>query len=70
MLNYEFPPIGGGAGNAHLALLKEYARVSDLKIDVLTSGCESGFFKEKKKSSMKRTIQHFGYRLPLNITCP
>jgi hypothetical protein len=37
MLNYEFPPIGGGAGNAHLYLLKEYSRHSELKVDVLTS---------------------------------
>jgi len=44
MLNYEFPPIGGGAGNAHLSLLKEYARYSDLlKIDMLTSGPQPGF---------------------------
>ena len=37
MLNYEFPPIGGGAGNAHLHLLKQYADNSKLKVDVLTS---------------------------------
>jgi len=44
MLNYEFPPIGGGAGNAHLHLLKEYVRYNDLlKIDVLTSGPRPGF---------------------------
>ena len=44
MLNYEFPPIGGGAGNAHLRLLKEYARYNDLlKIDMLTSGPQPGF---------------------------
>lgn len=37
MLNYEFPPIGGGAGKVHLNMLKEYAKRSDLSIDVLTS---------------------------------
>ena len=47
MLNYEFPPIGGGAGNANLYLLKEYAAYSDLKIDVLTSAPTPGFFQEK-----------------------
>ena len=47
MLNYEFPPIGGGAANAHLALLKQYANRSNLKIDVLTSAPKPGFFKEK-----------------------
>lgn len=37
MLNYEFPPIGGGGGKAHLNLLTEYAKQKDLHIDVLTS---------------------------------
>jgi glycosyltransferase involved in cell wall biosynthesis len=47
MLNYEFPPIGGGAAYAHLSLLKEYAGNSELVIDVLTSGPEPGFFEQK-----------------------
>lgn len=47
MLNYEFPPIGGGAGNAHLCLLSQYANNTDLKADVLTSAPESGLVKEK-----------------------
>ncbi len=38
MLNYEFPPIGGGAGQAHYRLLQQYASMTDLKVDVLTSG--------------------------------
>ena len=37
MLNYEFPPIGGGGGKAHLHLLEEYAKRDDLHIDVLTA---------------------------------
>lgn len=37
MLNYEFPPIGGGAGRAHYHLLKEYAKHADLQVDVLTA---------------------------------
>lgn len=40
MLNYEFPPIGGGGGKAHLNLLREYARCSNLQVDVLTSSPE------------------------------
>jgi len=47
MLNYEFPPIGGGAGKAHLSLLRQYAQTSELKVDVLTSAQKPGFFKEK-----------------------
>jgi len=46
MLNYEFPPIGGGAGGAHLSLLRQYADNSDLKIDVLASAPTPGFFTE------------------------
>jgi len=47
MLNYEFPPIGGGGGNAHLYLLKEYADREQIVIDVLTSAACPGFFEEK-----------------------
>jgi len=47
MLNYEFPPIGGGAANAHLALLKQYADRNDMKVDVLTSAPQPGTFTEK-----------------------
>jgi len=47
MLNYEFPPIGGGAGNAHVNLLKQYAGSSGLKADVLTSAPKPGFSVEE-----------------------
>jgi glycosyltransferase involved in cell wall biosynthesis len=47
MLNYEFPPIGGGGGKANLCLLKEYAGNSNLKIDVLTSAPKPGFTVER-----------------------
>jgi glycosyltransferase involved in cell wall biosynthesis len=47
MLNYEFPPIGGGAANAHLCLLKQYADNTDLRVDVLTSAQTLGFFEER-----------------------
>jgi len=46
MLNYEFPPIGGGGGNAHLSLLEQYSGRSDLQFDVLTSAMKPGFFSE------------------------
>ena len=46
MLNYEFPPIGGGAANANLCLLKQYADNSDLQVDVLTSAPKPGILKE------------------------
>lgn len=37
MFNYEFPPLGGGAGNATFYLLKEFAKYNSLKIDLITS---------------------------------
>ncbi len=47
MLNYEFPPIGGGGGQAHLALLRQYAGRRDLEVDVLTSMPEPDFHLEE-----------------------
>jgi len=47
MANYEFPPIGGGAGKANLCLLKQYTGRDDLVIDVLTSAPKPGFITEK-----------------------
>jgi glycosyltransferase involved in cell wall biosynthesis len=47
MLNFEFPPIGGGAAHAHLNLLKQYAKCDDLSVDVLTSAPQPGIFTER-----------------------
>ncbi len=46
MVNYEFPPIGGGGGNAHQFLLQQYATQPDLQVDVVTSGLNSGVIRE------------------------
>jgi len=46
MLNYEFPPIGGGAAKANLCLLRQYAGRNDLRIDMLTSAPKPGFVSE------------------------
>ena len=32
VLNYEFPPLGGGAGNATYYLLKEFAKNNNIEI--------------------------------------
>jgi len=37
MLNYEYPPLGGGAGNATAYLLKELAKDPALAVDLVTS---------------------------------
>ena len=47
MLNYEWPPIGGGGGQAHLNLLRQYAGRKDLRVDVLSCGPEPGFVTER-----------------------
>ena len=47
MINYEFPPIGGGAGQAHLAILKQYAGKSYLQVDVLASAPKPDFAVQK-----------------------
>ena len=47
MLNYEFPPIGGGGGQAHLALLRQYADRQDLEVEVLTSAPKPGLSTEE-----------------------
>ena len=58
MLNYEFPPIGGGAAHAHLSILKQYALNPDLKIDVLTSAPKRGFYKNQFSENI--TIYRIG----------
>lgn len=53
LLNYEFPPVGGGAGNATYFLLNEYAKRDDVTVDVITSS--PGAF-EKEQFSPNITI--------------
>lgn len=53
MLNYEFPPIGGGGGQAHLALLHQYAGRTDLDVDVLTSGPALGLTTEQLADNVR-----------------
>jgi glycosyltransferase involved in cell wall biosynthesis len=49
MLNYEYPPLGGGAGNATYYILKQFAGYKDLHIDLITSSV--GKYKEESLSS-------------------
>lgn len=48
VLNYEFPPLGGGAATATFNLLKQLSSREDLKIDLITSSV--GEYKEEKFS--------------------
>lgn len=42
-LNYEYPPLGGGAGNATKYLLQEYAKNKDVSVDLVTSAIDGEF---------------------------
>jgi glycosyltransferase involved in cell wall biosynthesis len=42
MLNYEFPPLGGGAANVTAYVLREFARDRDIFVDLITSSTGSG----------------------------
>lgn len=46
MLNYEYPPLGGGAGNATFYLLREFAKWENLTVDLITSTAKSRCEKE------------------------
>lgn len=45
--NYEYPPLGGGAGNATFYILKEFAKIPNLEVDLVTSSHDSKFHIEK-----------------------
>ena len=53
MLNYEYPPLGGGAGNAMMYLLQEFATIPDVWVDVITS------------STGAAHIEHIGERITI-----
>lgn len=57
MLNYEFPPLGGGAGNATYYLLKEFAKYPNIEIDLITSSID----KERVKKFSKNITIYFLY---------
>jgi glycosyltransferase involved in cell wall biosynthesis len=54
MLNYEFPPLGGGAANANYYLLKELSK-KDVEIDLITSS--SNKFKKEQFSKNIRIFK-------------
>jgi len=37
ILNYEYPPLGGGAATATKNLLKQYSKKDDIEVDLITS---------------------------------
>ncbi len=45
-LNYEYPPLGGGAGNATQYILREFSRMPDVEVHLVTSGLGAEYTKE------------------------
>jgi glycosyltransferase involved in cell wall biosynthesis len=41
--NYEFPPLGGGAGNASYYLLREYAKNPEVQVDFVTASIDGQY---------------------------
>jgi len=60
MLNYEYPPLGGGAANATYYILKEFSQKDGIEIDLVTSSATSKF--EIERIGKNITI----YKLPIN----
>ena len=50
--NYEYPPLGGGAGNATFYILKEFAKIPDLTVDLITSSAENTFSIERVEGNI------------------
>lgn len=57
--NYEFPPLGGGAGNASRYILEEYSKNPEIKVDFVTSSVD------EKKHVLKMGDNIMIYRLPI-----
>lgn len=46
-LNYEYPPLGGGAANATSYILREFSKLQDLEVDLVTSSVDREYHFEK-----------------------
>jgi L-malate glycosyltransferase len=53
MVNYEYPPIGGGAANANLNILVEMAATGRVEVDLVTSFAGNGVAVEKLGEGVK-----------------
>ena len=59
MLNYEYPPLGGGASNATHYILKEFALWNNIEVDLVTSSPTTKFETEEIGKNIKI------YKLPV-----
>jgi hypothetical protein len=56
MLNYEYPPLGGGAANANYYLIKEFSNFADLDIELVTS-----------HNNIKSTVEKFAENIKIHF---
>ena len=52
-LNYEYPPLGGGAANATSYILREFSKIADLEVDLVTSSHDKNFHLEKLGNNIR-----------------
>lgn len=52
-LNYEYPPLGGGAANATAYILREFSKIPDLEVDLITSSVDRQYYLEKIGESIR-----------------
>lgn len=45
--NYEYPPLGGGAANATSYILREFSKIHDLSVDLVTSSIDGQYHLEE-----------------------
>jgi L-malate glycosyltransferase len=58
-LNYEYPPLGGGAGTASSNILQEFSKIPGLEVDLITSSHDDNFHLEEIGNNVKI------YKLPI-----
>lgn len=75
LFSYEFPPLGGGVATATKNLLQEFAKDSDLKIDLITSSLLNSWEVEKISENIGiykvpiglKTKEFYQRQTPLNM---
>ncbi|MFA6047654.1 MAG: glycosyltransferase family 4 protein [Parcubacteria group bacterium] len=51
--NYEYPPLGGGAAYASQNILREYAKLTDVEVDFVTSSLDNQYHLEKMGENIR-----------------
>jgi len=46
-LNYEYPPLGGGAANANHYIFQEFSKIPDLEVELVTSSIDKNYIEER-----------------------